>query len=356
MEPKTSIIDGGDHIYTRIGRYSVHTDMLAFYSQAYEGPPSNLKPLSGERFKIFYAHPDDRVVGHGGIVDCVLQLPQNPKHDIPSWITRDEENSSFELDGYTAGLTGKRIVTARHDIPINCRDAWMFGYRRGRAEQRDRIWRAIRNGLTDAGYENLLSWVKGQDGRRLDPLTARFEDFPSPMEWSAGLHVWLGKPDPRRIADYYPEYLQSALWRLVIRPRVLARDGYECWRCAYGASEVHHASYHPIVMAGLADEWLFSICRKCHEYIHCDDPSYGLQWRRLNARLNKRGLLRGRWKKRIDFGQNLPTQKQIAQWQASTAQGEVEMFRQGMQRVQEWLEIEQDWTLERARDEVGFNL
>jgi hypothetical protein len=35
----------------------------------------------------------------------------------------------------------------------------------------------------------------------------------------------------------------------------------ECWRCHSAGNDVHHASYHPLVMAGLADEWLFTLCR-----------------------------------------------------------------------------------------------
>jgi hypothetical protein len=290
------------------------------------------------------------------MVEHVLQLPQNPKNDIPLWITEDEQKTSLERNGYKAGLTGRRVAAAGDDIPLDGQGAWLAGYRRGRAEQRDRWWRAIRNGLTDAQYQYLLSWAKGEDGRKLDPLIAHFEDFPIPLVWAVNLHVWLGQPDPRRIADYYPEYQKSALWRIVIRPRVLARDGHACWRCAFGANEVHHASYHPLVMAGFADEWLFSVCGKCHEGIHANDPSPDLQWRRLNSRLTQRGFPRQRWKQRIDFGQNLPTPDQVARWQAQTALSEVDAFRQGMKRVDYWLDLGQDWTLERARDEVGFYL
>jgi ribosome modulation factor len=356
MEPETWVIND-DHLYTRVGRYSVHTDMVALWSRAYVGPPDELNPIPGARFGISSCDSHDEMfAGHSRIVEFVKQLPQNAKHDIALWITRDEQKAGFELDGYKAGLTGKRVAVAGDDIPFEGREAWVAGYRRGRAEQRERLWREIRNGLSDAPYQCLLSWAKGEDERRLNPLIARFEDFATPLEWSVIQHVSLGEPGSRQIADYYPEYQKGALWRIVIRPRVLARDNYTCWCCSFGANSVHHASYHPLVMSGLADEWLFSVCSKCHEGIHSGDPSYPLQWRRLNARLNKRGFVRQRWKQRIDFGQNLPTPEQIARWQAPTARSESETFRQGMRLVNNRLEIGEDGTLERARQDVGFRL
>jgi hypothetical protein len=69
----------------------------------------------------------------------------------------------------------------------------------------------------------------------------------------------------------YRDYLNSPLWKRVIRPRVLKRDNYLCRRCGGTANRVHHKSYAPEVLAGNCDEELASICEGCHDFIHFDD-------------------------------------------------------------------------------------
>ncbi len=76
----------------------------------------------------------------------------------------------------------------------------------------------------------------------------------------------IAKP-PTKTKDDYTTYLQSDLWRLVIRPRVLARDNEKCFKCGGTATCVHHCCYDKDVMDGLADDQLKSLCRKCHEEI-----------------------------------------------------------------------------------------
>jgi hypothetical protein len=51
----------------------------------------------------------------------------------------------------------------------------------------------------------------------------------------------------------------------------MKRDGKRCIRCGGEATHVHHRSYAPEVMAGLADEKLISICEGCHHIVEFDD-------------------------------------------------------------------------------------
>jgi 5-methylcytosine-specific restriction endonuclease McrA len=74
-----------------------------------------------------------------------------------------------------------------------------------------------------------------------------------------------------RLEPRYRDYLNSPLWKRVIRPRVLKRDNYLCRRCGGTANRVHHKSYAPEVLAGDRDEELASVCEGCHDVIHFDD-------------------------------------------------------------------------------------
>ncbi len=151
-----------------------------------------------------------------------------------------------------------------------------------------------------------------------DPLTASFLCYPRPLDWAWVMHEWLSYPG--WFTSYYAEYLESDLWCVVIRPRVLDRDGYQCWRCTHRGDDVHHASYHPLVMAGFADEWLFTVCRRCHDIIHKgkDDKQELAQ---LFSRLTKRGLLRQRRQQQLRklLDRHLPTPEQVALWQKASA-------------------------------------
>jgi hypothetical protein len=98
---------------------------------------------------------------------------------------------------------------------------------------------------------------------RTGPFEATFEDYCYQSMWE---RYWLKRDC--RTGDDYANFLQSDLWRKSIRPRVLKRDNRVCFSCGGRANDVHHASYHPLVMAGSADEWLFSVCRTCHDSMH----------------------------------------------------------------------------------------
>lgn len=75
----------------------------------------------------------------------------------------------------------------------------------------------------------------------------------------------------------YTKYLRRKLWK-TIRARILARDGGLCLRCNGGGEEVHHRSYAPEVMEGLADEWLVSLCGGCHTVVEFDDAGGWRSW------------------------------------------------------------------------------
>lgn len=75
-----------------------------------------------------------------------------------------------------------------------------------------------------------------------------------------------GIKTPTQKADY-ELYIHSQLWQ-TIRERVLKRDGTKCRTCYRKATQVHHLSYHPRVMAGEDDSQLMSVCRPCHKEIH----------------------------------------------------------------------------------------
>lgn len=68
-------------------------------------------------------------------------------------------------------------------------------------------------------------------------------------------------------ADSYAVYLTGDLW-LEIRARVNDRDGGLCRTCGCPARVVHHRSYGIATMRGEDDSELFSLCHKCHEFVH----------------------------------------------------------------------------------------
>jgi len=76
----------------------------------------------------------------------------------------------------------------------------------------------------------------------------------------------------KRTKGGYDVYLRSPLWRR-IRKRILERDGYLCRECGVAAEHVHHLSYGPLVMMGMDDSKLISLCVPCHDSRHPDKPS-----------------------------------------------------------------------------------
>jgi hypothetical protein len=166
----------------------------------------------------------------------------------------------------------------------------------------------------DTSREAVLARLERDGERRRNPITAWFEDYPFVTSWISFMDAHRGR-DGRR-ANLYEEYQRGYLWFAVIRPRVLQRDWHKCWICRGHATEVHHASYHPFVMAGLADEWLYSVCRECHEFVHKGHPgqpgtSNHDLWRRLNA-----GRVRRQRKLRRQYGDTRPTRAQVKAWHA----------------------------------------
>jgi 5-methylcytosine-specific restriction endonuclease McrA len=69
--------------------------------------------------------------------------------------------------------------------------------------------------------------------------------------------------------DSYRSYLQSDLWRS-IRSRVLASKGGKCVLCDDPASEIHHNGYRKEHLDGRQLNFLFPLCRKCHQFIEYD--------------------------------------------------------------------------------------
>jgi hypothetical protein len=60
----------------------------------------------------------------------------------------------------------------------------------------------------------------------------------------------------------YTKYLASPEWR-AIRGAVLSKRP-NCELCGDVATQVHHDSYHTLVMVGLMNDSLVAICRDCH--------------------------------------------------------------------------------------------
>lgn len=78
-----------------------------------------------------------------------------------------------------------------------------------------------------------------------------------------------------RLAEALPndlgreEFLRSPEWQ-AIRTRILALDGYACRVCGAAAEDVHHRSNENY--RNPKDKDLVSLCRRCHEAIHCLNP------------------------------------------------------------------------------------
>ncbi len=66
--------------------------------------------------------------------------------------------------------------------------------------------------------------------------------------------------------NYEDVYLKSSLWKM-IKARVLVRDRGICQACSSKAQVVHHKSYDRLVLDGLRDSELISLCNSCHRKI-----------------------------------------------------------------------------------------
>lgn len=80
----------------------------------------------------------------------------------------------------------------------------------------------------------------------------------------------------------YKEYLASEEWK-AIRARVLSRHP-KCRGCQGRATQVHHLAYVAVVLLGLRDILLASICKACHEHIEYDGEDK-CTLKRANAKL-----------------------------------------------------------------------
>jgi len=80
------------------------------------------------------------------------------------------------------------------------------------------------------------------------------------------------RSNQKRIArrDTYNAYLTSQTW-YYLRIKILERDSYRCVCCGKPATQVHHRSYAPKVLAGRANDKLASVCGLCHHRIHFYD-------------------------------------------------------------------------------------
>ncbi len=78
---------------------------------------------------------------------------------------------------------------------------------------------------------------------------------------------WRDKVDPLTLD--YSNYKKTKLWKQ-IKTRILERDQSKCQRCKGRAEVVHHISYLPMVMLGLEDSQLISLCSGCHNIVHFD--------------------------------------------------------------------------------------
>jgi hypothetical protein len=85
----------------------------------------------------------------------------------------------------------------------------------------------------------------------------------------------------------YAEYLRSSLWRR-IKSAFLELHPY-CCCCLRHANQIHHRAYDYDTLAGLSNEQLAPICRKCHneiEFYTDGSKRYGLE--AVNKALNRR--------------------------------------------------------------------
>ncbi len=70
--------------------------------------------------------------------------------------------------------------------------------------------------------------------------------------------------------ETYNAYLTSQTW-YDLRAKILDRDSHRCVCCGNHATQVHHRSYAPKVLAGQANDKLASVCGLCHHKIHFYD-------------------------------------------------------------------------------------
>ncbi len=68
--------------------------------------------------------------------------------------------------------------------------------------------------------------------------------------------------------DYYNNvYLKSDAWKRK-RYVVLKRDNWRCVYCGGHATQVHHLKYAKRNIGKEPIEWLVSVCKSCHDYLH----------------------------------------------------------------------------------------
>jgi hypothetical protein len=103
----------------------------------------------------------------------------------------------------------------------------------------------------------------------------RRKDYPDEFTWP--FSNWLFACNP---GFKYDEYLKSDLWHQ-IRKRVLVAAKHQCTVCSNSATQVHHRDYRPRVLRGEDDSPLAALCKRCHEQIHANDPSWQETERRL---------------------------------------------------------------------------
>lgn len=70
----------------------------------------------------------------------------------------------------------------------------------------------------------------------------------------------------------YKHYLRDPLWA-EIRARKLKQDPY-CYGCSKPAQQVHHEHYSEAVLLGETLGGLYSICKRCHQYIEITRDGY----------------------------------------------------------------------------------
>lgn len=80
-----------------------------------------------------------------------------------------------------------------------------------------------------------------------------------------GEHLSSERAISRNEHRVYSGYLKSPEWRL-IRKAVLS-ERPNCEVCGKPAEQVHHHSYHTLVMAGALNQSLVSVCELCHQTI-----------------------------------------------------------------------------------------
>lgn len=82
------------------------------------------------------------------------------------------------------------------------------------------------------------------------------------------LNRWLFFLKRKQRRDYYRDiYLKSDAWKRK-RYVVLKRDNWRCVYCGGRATQVHHKRYAKRNIGKEPIEWLFSVCKACHDKIH----------------------------------------------------------------------------------------